>query len=109
MKKDYSEYKHTDYEKYNIARQSNSYVYYDFFINFASFDPDSKLFSIKVDRVNEDLSMKDAIDEFEELERSLRNVHPDILSDEDIADYEQSRVEGLREKQSLAKTFLCKI
>ena len=36
MKKDYSEYKHTDYEKYNIARQSNSYVYYDFFINFAS-------------------------------------------------------------------------
>lgn len=30
MKKDYSEYKHTDYEKYNIARQSNSYVYYDF-------------------------------------------------------------------------------
>ena len=25
MKKDYSEYKHTDYEKYNIARQSNSY------------------------------------------------------------------------------------
>ena len=85
MKKDYSEYKHTDYEKYNIARQSNSYVYYDFFINFASFDPDSKLFSIKVDRVNEDLSMKDAIDEFEELERSLREVHPDILSDEDIA------------------------
>ena len=71
-------------------RQSNSYVYYDFFINFASFDPDSKLFSINVDRVNEDLSMKDAIDEFEELERSLRNVHPDILSDEDIADYEQS-------------------
>ena len=68
MKKDYSEYKHTDYEKYNIARQSNSYVYYDFFINFASFDPDSKLFSIKVDRVNEDLSMKEAIDEFEELE-----------------------------------------
>ena len=66
MKKDYSEYKHTDYEKYNIARQSNSYVYYDFFINFASFEPDSKLFSIKVDRVNEDLSMKDAIDEFEE-------------------------------------------
>ena len=79
MKKDYSEYKHTDYEKYNIARQSNSYVYYDFFINFASFEPDSKLFSIKVDRVNEDLSMKDAIDEFEELERSLRNVHPDVL------------------------------
>lgn len=96
MKKDYSEYKHTDYEKYNIARQSNSYVYYDFFINFASFNPDSKLFSIKVDRVNEDLSMKDAIDEFEELERSLRDVHPDILSDEDIADDEQNRVEGLK-------------
>ena len=48
MKKDYSEYKHTDYEKYNIARQSNSYVYYDFFINFASFDPDSKLFQSKL-------------------------------------------------------------
>ena len=32
MKKDYSEYKHTDYEKYNIARQSNSYVYYDYTI-----------------------------------------------------------------------------
>lgn len=109
MKKDYSEYKHTNYEKYNIARQSNSYVYYDFFINFASFDPDSKLFSIKVDRANEDLSMKDAIDEFEELERSLREVHPDILSNEDIADYEQSRVEGLEKKQSLARTFLYKI
>ena len=67
MKKDYSEFKHTDYEKYNIARQNNSYVYYDFFFNFASFESDSKLFSIKVDRVNEDLSMKDAIDEFEEL------------------------------------------
>lgn len=99
MKKDYSEYKHTDYEKYNIARQSNSYVYYDFFINFASFDPDAKLFSIKVDRVNEDLSMKEAIDEFEELERSLREVRPDILSDEDIADYEQSRVKGLEKTE----------
>lgn len=108
MKKDYSEYKHTDYEKYNIARQSNSYVYYDFFINFASFDPDSKLFSIKVDRVNEDLSMKDAIDEFEELERSLRNVHPDILSDENIADYEQSRVEGLEKNRALRKHFSAK-
>lgn len=108
MKKDYSEYKHTDYEKYNIARQSNSYVYYDFFINFASFDPDSKLFSIKVDRVNEDLSMKDAIDEFEELERSLRNVHPDILSDEDIADYEQSRVEGLEKNRALREHFSAK-
>ena len=95
MKKDYSEYKHTDYEKYNIARQSNSYVYYDFFINFASFDPDSKLFSIKVDRDNEDLSMKDAIDEFEELERSLREVHPDILSEEDIADYEPIKKQGI--------------
>lgn len=108
MKKDYSEYKHTDYEKYNIARQSNSYVYYDFFINFASFDPDSKLFSIKVDRVNEDLSMKDAIDEFEELERSLREVRPDILSDEDIADYEQSRVEGLEKNRALREHFSAK-
>ncbi len=83
-------------------------MYYDFFINFASFDPDSKLFSIKVDRVNEDLSMKDAIDEFEELERSLRNVHPDILSDEDIADYEQSRVEGLEKNRALRKHFSAK-
>lgn len=108
MKKDYSEYKHTDYEKYNIARQSNSYVYYDFFINFASFEPDSKLFSIKVDRVNEDLSMKDAIDEFEELERSLRNVHPDVLSEEDIADYEQSRIEGLEKNKALREHFSAK-
>ncbi len=108
MKKDYSEYKHTDYEKYNIARQSNSYVYYDFFINFASFDPDSKLFSIKVDRVNEDLSMKDAIDEFEELERSLRVVHPDILSDEDIAYDEQNRVEGLEKNRALREHFSAK-
>lgn len=108
MKKDYSEYKHTDYEKYNIARQSNSYVYYDFFINFASFDPDSKLFSIKVDRVNEDLSMKDAIDEFEELERSLRDVHPDILSDEDIAEDEQNRVEGLEKNKALREHFSAK-
>lgn len=108
MKKDYSEYKHTDYEKYNIARQSNSYVYYDFFINFASFDPNSKLFSIKVDRVNEDLSMKDAIDEFEELERLLRNVHPDVLSEEDIADYEQSRIEGLEKNKALREHFSAK-
>lgn len=108
MKKDYSEYKHTNYEKYNISRQSNSYVYYDFFINFASFDPDSKLFSIKVDRVNEDLSMKEAIDEFEELERSLREVRPDILSDEDIADYEQSRVEGLEKNKALREHFSAK-
>lgn len=108
MKKDYSEYKHTDYEKYNIARQSNSYVYYDFLINFASFDSDSKLFSIKVDRVNEDLSMKDAIDEFEELERSLRNVHPDILSDEDIAEDEENRVEGLEKNKALREHFSAK-
>lgn len=108
MKKDYSEYKHTDYEKYNIVRQSNSYVYYDFFINFASFNPDSNLFSIKVDRVNEDLSMKDAIDEFEELERSLRDVHPDILSDEDIADDEQNRVECLEKNKTLREYFSAK-
>lgn len=61
-----------------------------------------------VDRVNEDLSMKDAIDEFEELERSLRNVHPDILSDEDIADYEQSRVEGLEKNRALREHFSAK-
>ncbi len=108
MKKDYSEYKHTDYEKYNIARQSNSYVYYDFFINFASFDPDSKLFSIKVDRVNEDLSMKYAIDEYEELERSLREVHPDILSDENIAEDEKNRVEGLEKNKALREHFSTK-
>ena len=49
--------------------------------------------------------MKDAIDEFEELERSLRDVHPDILSDEDIAEDEQNRVEGLEKNKALREQF----
>ena len=52
--------------------------------------------------------MKEAIDEVEELERSIREVRPDILSDEDIADYEQSRVEGLEKNRALREHFSAK-
>ena len=37
MKKDYSEYKPTEYEKYNYIRSGNQYVRYSYFFNSASF------------------------------------------------------------------------
>ena len=105
MAKDYSEYKHTEQEKYSILRRGNSKVYFDFFINKASFSINLNALYIEVDRFNEYISMKESIDEFEELERSLRDVHTDILSDEDIADDERNRVEGLEKNKALRKYF----
>lgn len=42
MKKDYSEYKPSEYEKYRLKRSNNKYVRYDYFNNKVGFVPEDK-------------------------------------------------------------------
>lgn len=99
MKKDYSEYQVSKKEKYRIYRQGNEDISFNYFLNYATFYPDSKKVIIEVDSFNEFITMKNEIDEFEKFEASKREVHPDVLSEEEIAENEQSRIEELKQNK----------
>lgn len=99
MKKDYSEYQVSEREKYRIYRQGNEDVSFNFFLNYATFYTSSKKVIIEVDSFNEFITMKNEIDEFEKFEAGRRNVHPDILSEEEIVEYEESRIEEIEQNK----------
>ena len=65
MKKDYSEYQYTEYDKYLAIRSAPKGVILPFFINHVRFDQDEKSFIIEVDSYCEFISMQDNIEEYE--------------------------------------------
>ena len=64
MKKDYSEYKLSEYDKYTIRRSNSKDVKLDYFLNNVHFDPADKSFSIRVDEYNEYQAMEDDIEDY---------------------------------------------
>lgn len=105
MKKDYSEYQFSEREKYRLYRQGNKNVSFDFFINNAVFHPSHKELIIEVDSYNEFISMKEEIDEYEKFEATMRNVHPDIMTEEELSEEEEFRLEGLKQNEEDIKYF----
>ena len=65
MKKDYSEYQYTEYDKYLAQRTAPHGVTLPFFINHVRFDQDEKSIIIEVDSYWESISMQDEIEEYE--------------------------------------------
>lgn len=64
MKKDYSEYKPTKSEIYNLHRSDRANVRLSYFYNYAFFSKDAKRIHITVDHRNEYFCMNDLIEEY---------------------------------------------
>ncbi|MBO5379070.1 MAG: hypothetical protein J6A90_01960 [Clostridia bacterium] len=95
QKYDFSEYEMSHTEKRSSTLRGNQSVSYDFFFNDVSFDPDERTFVITVDSGNEDFTMQEAIDQYNEDEAKRREIHEDILSEEEIQQREESRLRDL--------------
>lgn len=65
MKKDYSEYRYSEYDKYKMQRANLQDVRLDYFVNSVHFNPEERELSIKVDGYNEHRPMEDDIIEYE--------------------------------------------
>ena len=65
MKKDYSEYKRTEYDKYLSRRSNRDGVLLDYFANYVRFNYETKTVNIVVDDRNEYQAMDFVIEEYE--------------------------------------------
>ena len=99
MEKDYSEYVLSEAEKYRLRRRGNQDLSLDYFNNTVRFVPESRTFYISVDPYKEDAFFHERIKEFEETDAAHREIHPDDLTPEDEADYEQERLDDLAENE----------
>ena len=102
-KLDFSEYQMTDIEKRNSKLNGNSAVSYAYFINEARFNPEEREFTLFVDPANEDWYMKEDMDAYGAEERKHREIHEDVLSDEDLQDREELRLEELEYNEKMLK------
>ncbi|MBQ5905634.1 MAG: hypothetical protein IIW88_07195 [Clostridia bacterium] len=66
MKKDYSEYKRTEYDKYLSRRSNRDGVLLDYFANYVRFNYETKTVNIAVDDRNEYQAMDFVIEEYEQ-------------------------------------------
>jgi hypothetical protein len=101
MKKDYSEYQLTDIEKYNMLRNGNNFLRYDYFINAVRFSEDTKKISILVDSSNEFEFMKEYLDEYDKFEEDHFGIKPTINDDEELAEMEERRIDGLNNNKEM--------
>ncbi len=101
MKKDFSEYQFSEYEKYQRIKSNTKHLRLDHFLNYARFFPEEKKFYVIVDSYNEEIC-----------------VWEDILADEkrkgydvsvDDPEFDNLRQEGLVQNQrdfdALAKRY----
>ena len=65
MQKDYSEYVPTEQEQYQLRRQGNEFIDFEYFNNRARFDPERRTLDIQVDGKKESLWMDELIEEYE--------------------------------------------
>ena len=66
MKKDYSEFQLSEYDRYQIRRSNREDVTLDFFYTPVRFAPEDRSFVIRVDDGNEYHTMQEYIDEYNE-------------------------------------------
>ena len=64
MKKDYSEYQYTEYDRYRSIRENRAGIRYDLFYNTVRFYPEEKYFRIHVDPGYEYYTMQENLDAF---------------------------------------------
>ena len=95
MKKDYSEYQLSEYDRYQILRSNRKNVMLDYFDNTVRFLPEDRSFIIRVDRGNEYHMMKDFLDEYDEDEQKRRGIAYTPSSEED-----QQEARELREAET---------
>lgn len=107
-KYDYSEYKMSESEKIAASRRGNQYIKLDYYDNEVRFDSDDRLFTVYVDSSHEFWSMKESLDEDLNEERKHREVHDDVLSQEDIDEREQNRIEGIAKNEEVLSRFQSK-
>ena len=96
MKKDYSEYVPTDFEKYNALRHNHSDVKINLFYNHATVIPSEKRIRLEVNGDFEELTIKDELDEFSEFEKAKFSVRDEIHSLEEEQEYEENRLDDIR-------------
>ena len=77
MKKDYSDYKPTKNEIYNLNRSDRENVRLKYFYNYARFSKDDKRIHITVDEGNEYFSMNYLIEEYTGEEITVKNFADD--------------------------------
>ena len=94
MKKDYSEYQYSEYDKYLIKRSNQKGVKLDYFVNKVHFSPEDKKFNITVDDYNEYTTIQDEIDEYEKA-KAEREGKPYIPHE---IDFESEDMIELREE-----------
>ncbi len=98
MKRDYSEYELSEYEKYRCLRSDSKYAKLSFYQNTARFDSESKKIFIRVDPVNEYVYR---MEDIEEDERRHNNgcLRPRYTSEEDKTEFDKMRKEDLAENE----------
>ncbi len=74
MKKDYSEYQLSEYDRYKILRSNRKNVMLDYFVNTVRFFPEERSFIIRVDRGNEYPVIQDYLVEYNADERKRRGI-----------------------------------
>ena len=99
MKKDYSEYQLSNYDRYRILRSNRKNVTLDYFVNTVRFYPEDRSFIIRVDRGNEYHMMKEFLDEYDEDEQKRRGERFKPPSKEDEQEYRELQESELVENQ----------
>lgn len=102
-KLDFSEYQMSDIEKRNSKLNGNSAVSYAYFINEARFNPEEREFTLFVDPANEDWYMKEDMDEYAADEKNRREIHEEIISEEERQEREELRLEELEYNEKMLK------
>lgn len=112
MKKDYSEYQYSEYDKYLAKRTAPKGVMLPFFINHVRFDQDEKSFVIAVDSYWEFISMQDDIEqnERETAEREGREYNkPEKQAEDeelDLLEECKRRLSEMRSKYNYSLNFI---
>ena len=104
MKKDYSEYQLSEYDRYRILRSNRKSVTLDYFVNTVRFFPEDRSFIIRVDRGNEYHMMQEFFDEYDEDEQKRRGERYKAPSEEDeqeARELRESQAEENRQYRSL--------
>lgn len=91
MKKDFSEYQFSEYEKYLRIKSNTKHLRLDHFLNYARFFPDEKKFYIIVDSFNEEIVM------WEDILASEKRKGYDVSVDD--PQFDDLRQEGLAENR----------
>ncbi len=101
MEKDYSEYKRTDLEKYQMQRSNPKEIALDFFQNKVRFFPEHKWFRISVYRGHEYHMMQDLIVEYEEEEAAREGRPRTEMSPEEKEELREMNRESEEENKQL--------